>query len=319
MSYRLLPILVLSCLAFCGCSRKSEPGSGPPSEPIPDLQSEPAEVKGSAEPEPVADEAPAVTFDALALDDIFADEAGPIETAAAAIQTPLEGEGQLTPLNVDEGKKVLVQSPEPLVYFAPFYPLSKRMEGIEGQVVLQFVIDRTGRVVNPTVSASTVPEFNEYALEAVRDWRFLPALVDGKPIDLEVAYPVTYASEKGSLGTTPGSVFSILDLIFDTYYVKGRDGYTLAEFEVTPIYRQVPQRPLDENGNLISGRVLVSFTVSTEGRVENAKVVESTATELEMPALTAIKYWQFIPRIREGKPVRGQVRQALAFNPEAKE
>jgi TonB family protein len=249
--------------------------------------------------------------------DIVPDGAGSIESAA--IQTPLDGEGQLTPLNVDEGKEVLVQSPEPLVYIAPFYPLSKRMEGTEGQVMLQFVIDRTGRVVNPKVSASTVPEFNEYALEAVRDWRFLPGLVEGKAVDLEVAYPVTYASEKGSLGTTPGSVFSVLDLIWDTYYVKGPDGYTPAEFEVTPIYRQVPQRPIDENGDLISGRVLVSFSVTTEGRVEDAKVVESTATELEMPALTAIKYWQFIPRIREGKPVRGRVRQALAFNPKEKE
>jgi len=317
MSHRLVPILLLSCLACCGCSRKSEPVSDPQSEPVSESQSEPAEVKTSTEPAAVADEVPAVTFDAQAVDDIVADGVGSIESAA--IQTPLDGEGQLIPLNVDEGKEVLVQSPEPLVYIAPFYPLSKRMEGIEGQVILQFVIDRTGRVVNPTVSASTVPEFNEYALEAVRDWRFLPALVEGKAIDLEVAYPVTYASEKGSLGATPGSVFSVLDLIFDTYYVKGPEGYTPAEFEVTPIYRQVPQRPLDENGDLISGRVLISFAVTTEGRVEDAKVVESTATELEMPALTAIKYWQFIPRIREGKPVRGQVRQALAFNPEEKE
>ena len=238
---------------------------------------------------------------------------------AATIPTPVETDGQLTPVNVSDGKEVLVQSPEPLVYFAPFYPLSKRMEGIEGQVVLQFVLDRTGRVINPTVSTSTAPEFNEYALQAARDWRFLPGLVEGKPVDLEVSYPVTFASEKGSLGAAPGSVFSRLDLIFDTYYLKGPDGYELAEFEVTPIYRQAPQRPLDDEGNLISGKVLVSFTVSTEGQVEDAKVVESTATELEMPALTAIKFWQFIPRIREGKPVRGRVKQSISFNPEETE
>jgi protein TonB len=312
MSHRFLPILLLSSLAFCGCSKKSEPVS--------DSKSEPAEVTVSVESDTTAEEAeaPSVTFDPQTVDDILTDEPDPIQSAAT-VQLPVEAGRQLTPLSVDEGKEVLVQSPEPVVFIAPFYPLSKRMEGIEGQVVLQFVIDRTGRVVNPTVSASTVPEFNEYALEAVRDWRFLPALVEGKPVDLEVAYPVTFASEKGSLGAAPGSVFSVLDLIFDTYYVKGPDGYTPAEFEVTPIHRQVPQRPVDDDGELISGRVTVSFTVSTEGQVENAKVVESTATELEMPALTAIKYWQFIPRIREGKPVRGQVRQVLSFNPEEKE
>jgi TonB family protein len=281
MSHRFLSVLLLSSLVFCGCSRKSEP----------------AEEIVSDVPGAIAEEA---------------------ETAAA-LPTPIETDAQLTPLNVNDGKEVLVQSPEPLVFFAPFYPLSKRMEGIEGQVVLQFVLDRSGRVINPIVSSSTAPEFNEFALQAVRDWRFLPGLVEGEPVDLEVSYPVTFASEKGSLGAAPGSIFSVLDLIFDTYYLKGPDGYELAEFEVTPIYRQAPERPRDDDGNLISGKVLVSFTVNTEGQVENAKVIESTATELEMPALTAIKYWQFIPRIREGKPVPGRVKQAISFNPEEKE
>ncbi|RKX31100.1 MAG: hypothetical protein DRP71_13950 [Verrucomicrobia bacterium] len=309
MSHRFHPFLLLAFLACCSCSKKSETASDP--------QSEPVEETVSVAPGSIAEEAeaPAVTREE---GEVPADEMDSIETAAT-IPPTVETDVQLTPLNVNEGKEVVVQSPEPLVYVAPFYPLSKRMEGIEGQVVLQFVIDRMGRVVNPTVSSSTVPEFNEYALQAARDWRFIPALVEGKPVDLEVAYPVRFASEKGSLGVAPGSIFSRLDLIFDTYYVKGPDGYELAEFEVTPIYQQVPQRPFDNDGNLISGKVLISFTVSTEGQTEDARVIESTATELEMPALAAIKYWQFIPRIREGKPVRGRVKQTITFSPEEKE
>lgn len=283
----LIPLLVLS-----GCSRKSESES----------TSEPETV-------PVADESVSAGAGRETVGS-GQDAGGPSVVTA----TGGGSDSQVTPLNVDEGREILVQSPQPLVYIRPFYPLSKRMEGIEGQVVLQFIIDRLGRVVNPTVSASTVPEFNEYAVAAARNWRFLPALAEGNPIDLEVSYPVDFASEKGSLGAAPGSIFSVLDLIFDTYYVKGVDGYVKAEVEVSPIYQQVPERPKDEAGNPITGRVLISFTVSTEGQVKDAKVMESTATELEMPALTAIQYWQFIPRIREGIAMESKVTQPITFN-----
>lgn len=277
----LIPILVLG-----GCSRnsESEPEIGP------------------------------TTDDAVAVEEVGPESVGVAESVAGTTEVSGTDDSQVTPLNLDEGREVMVQSPQPLVYFTPFYPLSKRMEGIEGQVTLQFIIDRLGRVVNPTVGASTVPEFNEYAVAAARDWRFLPALAEGKPIALEFSYPVNFVSEKGSLGAAPGSIFSRLDLIFDTYYLDGPDGYKKADLEVTPIHRQVPARPRDEDDNPITGKVLIAFTVSTEGQVKDAKVLESTATELEMPALTAIGYWQFIPRIRDGLAEETRVQQPLTFD-----
>jgi protein TonB len=315
MNHRFVPLLLFSWLILCGCPKKSEP--------ITDPQVESVEETVTAGPGTVAEgsEIPVVPAAPEPVGEVPGNEAAP-EEVAATIRPPGEfgaqDDTQKTPPDVNVGEEIVVQSPEPLVYFTPFYPLSKRMEGIEGKVVLKFVIDRSGRIVNPTVSASTAPEFNEYALQAVRDWRFLPAISEGKPISLEVTSPVTFASEKGTLGAEPGSIFSILDLIFDTYYISGLNGYELAEFEVTPIYQQAPRRPVDDEGNLIYGSVLVSFAVSTEGQVEDAKVIESTATELEMPALTAIKYWQFLPRIREGKPVRGRVNQTIKFTAEEK-
>jgi len=289
MNRRLAHWLLIPLLVFSGCSRKS----GSETEAVPDPE-ESAPAEGSAT------------------------TSQDVDFAAGSVVAQ-EGSGggsdsQVMPLGVDDGREILVQSGQPLTYFAPFYPFTKRMEGVEGQVVLQFVIDRMGRVIHPTVSASTVPEFNQYALEAARDWRFLPALEDGKPIDMEVSYPVSFYSEKGSVSVAPGSFFSRLDLIFDTYYLDGPDGYEKAEFEVTPIYRQVPTRPTDSEGNPITGRVLLSFTVTTDGHVRDARVLESTNTELEMPALTAIKYWRFIPRIRKGQSTEARVNQPISFS-----
>jgi TonB family protein len=67
--------------------------------------------------------------------------------------------------------------------------VSARFTG--AQVVLQFVVDPTGR---PTSITSVTPgadaELVATVTRAVSQWRFSPALVDGKPVARKVALPV---------------------------------------------------------------------------------------------------------------------------------
>lgn len=69
---------------------------------------------------------------------------------------------------------------------APLYPSELRGKKLEGVVTLIFVVDETGKVQNPRVEKSTHPAFEKPALEAIRQWRFEPALRGGK----RVASPV---------------------------------------------------------------------------------------------------------------------------------
>jgi TonB family protein len=59
------------------------------------------------------------------------------------------------------------------------------------QVVLEFVVDATG---TPTDIKSITPGANDELVstvaEAVAQWKFTPALVDGKPVSRKVALPV---------------------------------------------------------------------------------------------------------------------------------
>lgn len=59
------------------------------------------------------------------------------------------------------------------------------------QVVLEFVVDTAGK---PTSITSVTPgadsELVASVSEAVSQWRFAPALVDGKPVARKVALPV---------------------------------------------------------------------------------------------------------------------------------
>ena len=68
------------------------------------------------------------------------------------------------------------------------------------KVVLEFVVDTTGK---PTSITSVTPgadsELVSSVAEAVSQWKFAPAVVDGKPVARKVALPVTIALvENGS-------------------------------------------------------------------------------------------------------------------------
>ena len=60
-----------------------------------------------------------------------------------------------------------------LAQTAPEFPKSELKRGHEGWVMLDFSVDESGHVVDPSVSDSSGNDaFNEAALEAARDWSF---------------------------------------------------------------------------------------------------------------------------------------------------
>jgi protein TonB len=76
----------------------------------------------------------------------------------------------------------LERRPEMLSAVPPNYPESLRRARVEGTVTLAFLLDENGRVQDPRVEASTHPEFEAPALEAIRKWRFKPGYKDGQPV-----------------------------------------------------------------------------------------------------------------------------------------
>lgn len=63
------------------------------------------------------------------------------------------------------------------------------------------------------------------------------------------------------------------------------------------------------------GQVVVSFTVDTEGKVTDLKVVEASHPAFAAAALESIARWRFTPGRRNGKPVPVKMRQPVRFEP----
>jgi len=72
------------------------------------------------------------------------------------------------------GAAVVAQPPVIVARAVPVYPAEARAQRLEGQVLLQVVIDREGRVEDSVVVLHSAPPFDDAAIAALRQWRFTP-------------------------------------------------------------------------------------------------------------------------------------------------
>lgn len=84
-----------------------------------------------------------------------------------------------------------IQPPQKLVAEPPVYPPAARLARIEGTVILEAVIDATGRVQSLRVLRS-VPLLDGAALDAVGRWQYTPAQLNNKPIPVMMTVTVSF-------------------------------------------------------------------------------------------------------------------------------
>ena len=94
------------------------------------------------------------------------------------------------------------ERPERLGGPEPRYPEMLRQAGIEGQVVVECVIDTLGRAEPGSIRvvASTHPLFEAPAREAVAASSFRPARLDGRAVRVRVQLPLNFQLERGGAG-----------------------------------------------------------------------------------------------------------------------
>jgi protein TonB len=73
----------------------------------------------------------------------------------------------------------------------PQYPAIAKAARIQGTVVLQATISKSGSIQNLRV-ISGPPMLQQAALEAVRSWRYKPYLLNGDPVEVETTVNVVF-------------------------------------------------------------------------------------------------------------------------------
>ena len=87
---------------------------------------------------------------------------------------------------------VLDQAPEPRVQTAPVYPFEERRQGIDGHVVVAFIVDAAGDVTQAHAVSSSRPGFESAAVQAVLRWKFRPGRKDGCAVNVRMQVPILF-------------------------------------------------------------------------------------------------------------------------------
>jgi TonB family protein len=89
-----------------------------------------------------------------------------------------------------------VQQSKLISHVRPDYPEELRRLGIQGTVVLRAVISKQGDLLNlAAVNTDVHPRLATAALEAVRQWRYQPTLLNGEPVEVLTTITIDFSLE----------------------------------------------------------------------------------------------------------------------------
>lgn len=86
----------------------------------------------------------------------------------------------------------LDQQPVAKVRVNPQYPFEMRRAGIQGDVLVEFVVDSNGDVRNAFAVRSTQREFEAAAIQAVSKWKFRPGKKGGRAVNTRMQQPIAF-------------------------------------------------------------------------------------------------------------------------------
>jgi len=72
------------------------------------------------------------------------------------------------------------------------YPEIAKKAGVEGRVIVQFVVNEQGAVTDPIVVRGIGAGCDEEAIRAVQQARFTPGMQRGKPVRVKMSLPITF-------------------------------------------------------------------------------------------------------------------------------
>jgi len=201
--------------------------------------------------------------------------------------------------------------PEPIKRVAPDYPAEAVRDSIEGKVILNLIVDEHGDVMEVVVITAAPPDiFNEAAVQAMLQWKFKPAMKDGKPIKVRLAYPIEFRLTERKPPPPPPP----------PPYPRERAARTESpiflawEEPPEPIKRVLPEYPAQAVRDSIEGRVIMNVVINEEGDVIEATVVTAVPPEIfNQAAIAAMMQWKFKPAKQRNHPIKVRLAYPIEF------
>jgi TonB family protein len=213
---------------------------------------------------------------------------------------------------------------------APVYPPLARQARIQGTVILQVVINKSGDVRDVQL-LSGHPMLAPAAIEAVKQWKYQPYLVNGEAVEVETNVQVIFRLEgepaptsanapSGVVGDiSVGPSGGIVTMRADTPQSEGSPVTThyarvseaaMRSFRTSKVYPVYPPAALKTR---VQGTVVLDIQISESGNVESAVSIAGDPT-LAATATEAVRQWKYKPYLLNGSPVQVETTVRLNYS-----
>ena len=181
----------------------------------------------------------------------------------------------------------------------PLYSDEARSQGIEGKVTLAVTVGVNGKPKSLQVVRGLGYGLDQNALVAVRDWHFVPAHFNGKPIESPARVDVEFSLKNAELN----------ELIANDMATRIGPGVTPPQV----VHRVDPVYPENMRGRKPEGAVVLDVVIPEEGIPRVIRVIRSLDWQFDEIAITALKQWRFSPARTDGNPVKVRMNVAVEF------
>ncbi|SFW60303.1 energy transducer TonB [Chitinophaga sancti] len=207
------------------------------------------------------------------------------------------------------------------------YPRSAQEKGASGTVIVQFVIDENGNVLNPTSQSpyldTSLQRESIRVVQLMPKWK--PGLLDGKEVKVRFYLPIKYTLQIA--GESRSSAFPVIPKVAPTakdsvlnviYYTDpaNKPAYPGGENGLTKYLKKNLNYPQEALESGIEGIVTVQFTINGDGTISNVSTISpKLGGRLEMEAIRLIRSmpnWK--PAMENGKPVPAQCNIPIEFS-----
>ncbi len=209
----------------------------------------------------------------------------------------------------------------------PEYSEEARKAKYSGSVVVSVVVGIDGRADQIGVVKSLGMGLDEKAVAAVQQWRFRPGVKDGNPVPVRAMIEVNFrllddpalpSVNSGEMRSAPAAPLTTRPPAVYTARagnVSGSDVYSVGNGTTPPrvITKVDPGYTVEARAARLSGSVMLSVVVNTDGRAENISVVKSLGMGLDEMAVACLQQWAFQPGTNQGVPVKVRAQVEINF------
>jgi len=174
------------------------------------------------------------------------------------------------------------------------YPAVPLQNGVQGKVMIRFVVTKTGLVDNIEIIRSLDPACDKEAIRVIKTLpKFIPGKQNGKNVAVWYNLPITFKLDGEK--ETDKKVYTTVE---KNPQFPGGDK-ALLEFINSNV-----RYPIEAMQQGIQGKVMTRFIVNESGKVENPEIIRSLDPTTDAAAIKVIKSLpDFIPGEQNGKKV----------------